>query len=343
MGGAVGEAILDGPSEHEMGARRTPPPIWGPRFARIRTADAPERERFDYWRSLFPGVDMQPVNAATRRPYDAENLFCAGDDGVIFAHTRSDATASRFIEGEQDYILISLLTAGGVDVEHGRGRRDRVTPGHGLTLLDCARPAHTLSGAGHTGLHLSAPRGLALAALGPDPAGREDAFRALPASPLAALLQAHLRFLAGHGESLAPAAAARLMQATSSVAMALLEQAGGSGADESRPDHHLFAAAMAYIQSRLTDPALCADGVARALCCSRSRLYRAFRRRDMTVGACIWEQRLLRSRRLLRDPRLSVGDAAIGSGYGDLPAFSKAFRRRFGISPRNWRDEALFS
>jgi AraC-like DNA-binding protein len=40
---------------------------------------------------------------------------------------------------------------------------------------------------------------------------------------------------------------------------------------------------------------------------------------------------------LLRDPALDIGDVSLRCGYADLSAFGKAFRRRFGISPRDWR------
>jgi AraC-like DNA-binding protein len=37
---------------------------------------------------------------------------------------------------------------------------------------------------------------------------------------------------------------------------------------------------------------------------------------------------------------MGVGDVALACGYGDLPAFDKAFKRRFGTSPRQWRNDA---
>ena len=37
---------------------------------------------------------------------------------------------------------------------------------------------------------------------------------------------------------------------------------------------------------------------------------------------------------------MNTGDVAQHCGYGDLPAFSKAFRREYGLSPGEWRNEA---
>jgi AraC-like DNA-binding protein len=49
--------------------------------------------------------------------------------------------------------------------------------------------------------------------------------------------------------------------------------------------------------------------------------------------------RLQHARSLLADPGLAVAEVAARCGYGDPFAFSKAFRRRYGRSPRRWRTQ----
>ncbi|WP_209023621.1 helix-turn-helix transcriptional regulator [Sphingopyxis italica] len=71
--------------------------------------------------------------------------------------------------------------------------------------------------------------------------------------------------------------------------------------------------------------------------CSRASLYRLFEQRGLSVGEHIRAVRLNHGRALLRDPRLGIGDIALRCGYDDLSAFGKAFRRRFGMTPRDWR------
>jgi AraC-like DNA-binding protein len=39
----------------------------------------------------------------------------------------------------------------------------------------------------------------------------------------------------------------------------------------------------------------------------------------------------------LRQERLSVSELALVLGYSETSAFSRAFRRWFGVSPRQWR------
>ena len=102
-------------------------------------------------------------------------------------------------------------------------------------------------------------------------------------------------------------------------------------------DARLFAAACAHIDAQLGDPQLTVEAVAQALHCSRTRLYQVFAERKLSVAGYARDQRLARSRVLLGDARLGIGEIALHCGYGDLPAFSKAFKRRFGMAPGEWR------
>ncbi|MBV2209393.1 MAG: response regulator [Thermomonas sp.] len=126
----------------------------------------------------------------------------------------------------------------------------------------------------------------------------------------------------------------------------LLRRLGKGGGDAAPPavpaeapnaDAQLFADACSYIDSQLDNPRLTVEGVAHALQCSRTRLYQVFAERDLSVASYARDQRLARSRVLLRDLRLDIGDIALHCGYGDLPAFSKAFKRCFGVAPGEWR------
>jgi AraC family transcriptional regulator, positive regulator of tynA and feaB len=50
------------------------------------------------------------------------------------------------------------------------------------------------------------------------------------------------------------------------------------------------------------------------------------------------ENRLEACRKALRDqPGRSISEIAWGWGFNDLSHFTKSFRARFGLSPREWR------
>jgi AraC-like DNA-binding protein len=60
----------------------------------------------------------------------------------------------------------------------------------------------------------------------------------------------------------------------------------------------------------------------------------------LPLGHTIWAQRLEACRRELGDPQQghrSISDIAFGWGFNDAAHFSRAFRERFGLSPREWR------
>ena len=73
---------------------------------------------------------------------------------------------------------------------------------------------------------------------------------------------------------------------------------------------------------------------------SASQIHRVFKNEPLTPAQYIWERRLDAASRDLLEPRLagrSVAEIAFGRGFSDAAHFSRAFRDRFGCSPREWR------
>jgi AraC-like DNA-binding protein len=72
-------------------------------------------------------------------------------------------------------------------------------------------------------------------------------------------------------------------------------------------------------------------------------LHARFRQIGQTFGRWLLEQRLQGCRAALRDPRQrarQISQIAYAWGFNDLSYFNRAFRRRFEITPRDWRDGA---
>jgi AraC-like DNA-binding protein len=210
--------------------------------------------------------------------------------------------------------------------------------GSGLILFDCDRPAVT-SSTRYDLTYLALPRAVVTAATGGDPIPRGQALRFLPNQGLAPILQAHLAAMGTYGGSLSPADSMTAIQAASALALALLSRFHPRGlADSDAIDEALFTAARRYIEANLGHHNLTADSIAAGVGCSRARLYRIFAQRDQTVGDCLREVRLRHAGRLLESmPNEPIGLIAFHSGYTDLSAFGKAFKRRFGMSPGDWR------
>jgi AraC-like DNA-binding protein len=100
-------------------------------------------------------------------------------------------------------------------------------------------------------------------------------------------------------------------------------------------------AAMAFIETHLGDADLTAERVAEAQGVSRRRLDQVLRRAlGRSVTAQIWSRRLEQAAADLTDPRYqgrAVSQIAFANGFEDAAHFSRAFKGRFGRTPRDWR------
>lgn len=78
--------------------------------------------------------------------------------------------------------------------------------------------------------------------------------------------------------------------------------------------------------------------LAKAVGTNSRRLNEAFRQcAGVTVFDFLREERLKEARRLLSDTSLEIQLIASQLGYSSAANFSTAFRERFGVSPRNFR------
>ena len=96
----------------------------------------------------------------------------------------------------------------------------------------------------------------------------------------------------------------------------------------------------AFVRERLRDPQLGIAQIAAHLRSSPSTVHRAFAGEPCSITDWIWAQRLDGVKRDLCDPALasrSVSDLAFSWGFNDAAHFSRAFRARFGCSPRDLR------
>ncbi|MBF4998063.1 helix-turn-helix domain-containing protein [Nocardia sp. BSTN01] len=102
----------------------------------------------------------------------------------------------------------------------------------------------------------------------------------------------------------------------------------------------LVVTARAHIQQHLGDPDLSPRTVAAACAISPSYLHRLFDTEPLTVAAFIREQRLRTALELLTSPahrRDSIAEIGAACGIVDPASFSRMFRSRFGVSPRDLR------
>jgi len=102
----------------------------------------------------------------------------------------------------------------------------------------------------------------------------------------------------------------------------------------------LLSRILSYLEAHFTENGMTPERIARANRISIRYLHSLFRQSGTTVQRWVWERRLKAARKDLLDPALAqrrISDIAFGRGFTDTAHFSRAFRKRFGISPSKLR------
>lgn len=162
----------------------------------------------------------------------------------------------------------------------------------------------------------------------------------LPASSTQAkLLLAHVQMLWSERERITLPDAAMFAQSTAGLIASLtvnsidhdVRQAHASRAEIARVQH--------FVDSRLMDAELGPDMICSRLGFSRSSLYRLFEPLG-GVASYIRDRRLRRVFRQLASRQTShrkLAEIAFDTGFSNIPAFTRAFKAQYGVTPRDVR------
>jgi AraC-like DNA-binding protein len=125
------------------------------------------------------------------------------------------------------------------------------------------------------------------------------------------------------------------------VAVMLGAKSGASALVENGVRPARLRAAKAYVMRNLGSHRLSPVSVAAHLGVTPRYVHMLFETDGLSFGRYVLEQRLLRAHRMLGDPRsagLSISQISLDAGFGDLSAFNRNVRRRFGCTPSDLRD-----
>lgn len=309
------------------------PGVWLQRSTR----EVPKAERFDFWRQLPAGAHMErPLG--TRRDFFGEFKFTATPDGIAFGAFVIDPCVSRFgPDGDDSIVDIGVLNAGTMDIRYGRDQTRVLQAGAGPVLFDPARPLTTWTT--HSDImYLRLPRAATVAALGGAAIPRGTAVRPLATGALATQLADCLRGLRWGPAGSASSVVETLHTARALALVALANVRGGGHHWEGELDAALYRVACHQLALHVGDSWVTVDAVAATLGCSRAQLYRLFDLRGESVAGRLRELRMQAAAELLQAwPRVAIGSVAVRCGYSEPIAFDKAFRRRFGMTPSDWR------
>lgn len=96
--------------------------------------------------------------------------------------------------------------------------------------------------------------------------------------------------------------------------------------------------ALTLVDAALTDPQLRTATLASELGTSVRTVQNLFAEMGTTPSAAILKRRLERAaERLMADPAATITEVAFAHGFNDSAYFTRCFRQKFGVSPREWR------
>lgn len=98
-----------------------------------------------------------------------------------------------------------------------------------------------------------------------------------------------------------------------------------------------------YILDNISDPQLDVDMIATAANLSPRYIYQLFEDESVTLMKWVWNKRLDNCRKEIESPMFknrTIGEIAYSWGFSDVAHFSRAFKERFTLSPRECRKEA---
>lgn len=308
--------------------------------------DFEDRARFKLWRDLhaerFGEADMA---YSGERPFFARFEFMQFGQAFVtrMAGTlsRYDRTARQVAASPRDDILISFLTDGCRWRTVQRGREIVSGPGQIGVATNAASMTGHVEG-DLSGIGLGFPR----AELAERVTHLDDALPGLidPTSPAARHLARYLATLwDGHTIADDPLLVAHV----ETTLLDLVALALGAGRDSGyiarmrglRAAH--VQEIVATINSSYANATISPASVARQVGLSPRYLHELLQETGMTFTERVLELRLQKARAMLADPhhdRLRVSEIALAAGFSDVSYFNRCFRRRFGCSPREYRN-----
>jgi AraC-like DNA-binding protein len=169
--------------------------------------------------------------------------------------------------------------------------------------------------------------------------------RNLHASHLYELVRSHVARVCAALPALGGDPAVRLLgTVTTDLVRSLIAASGAPArAAAGEPEESLPLRIEHYISEHLGDPALSAQQIAAAHFISVRQLYYLWSGRDCTLAEWIMSERLAAAARELASPRCSATVTAVARrwGFADPGHFSRRFKDKFHVTPRNWRQLQL--
>jgi AraC-like DNA-binding protein len=319
----------------------------------FRSEDVPESDRFDCWRELIARTRSSDFISTHSAEFWGEvRLLELGPATVMqtsFLPTRFRRSPRMVRQCDRELYHLTLTLDGGMALDHAG--RTTTFNSHDLHLADSSHPYDLRSADDRErrvvrGVGVDVPK--ALLPLPPERIGELLNRRLSGREGIGALLTDFLTGLDRQADTLQPSDASRMGRVVVDLLAAWIGQL--LNADAALPPETrqqvLTERIRAFVWQNLHDPELTPPAIAAAHHISVSYLHRIFQQQTQgeTVAAWIRSQRLEGARRDLADPALGTTPIHTVAARWNFPRaadFTRTFRAAYGLSPRQYRLQAL--
>ena len=300
----------------------------------------PENQQFDYWNEVICRAFV-PLRASRRRDQPGFASHVATRELVEITRARIASQPQRTEHGAREvaatdtaHFFVNLQVAGRCVVR--QGREESVIEPAQFTIVDTAEPYSFDFADEWQMVSYRVPRSHLWSRLG---GGGPRTAVPVDGHGVGGVVTALMHALWQVGEE-TPATAAQELELSFASAVAA---ATGIRSGSARVDRGVVrAAVLQHVRDHLTDRTLSVTSVCRRFAISPRTLHNLFADAEDSFGATVRVLRLDRCAALLADPTstATITQVAAAHGFDDPTSFSRAFRRRFGVSPRELRHGA---
>jgi AraC-like DNA-binding protein len=310
------------------------------------SSELPASHRLRRWQDLvgdhLADVDMsRPKNVSADRAYSG-SMSLRACESATFAHVQSAdqlllRTPQRVRHAERETVLLNVMIAGECHVEQ-EGRRALLRPGD-LCLYESVRPYHIATPGSFEVLVVMADRRKIEASF-----GDLRLFTGIPianTTPVGAIAGQYWRSLAANALALNEAELGPLVETGFDIVRTALGSLVSSTNTQAPSSTFALQRAKIFMQQTFHRFDLSPDEIAQASGLSLRRLQELFQAEGSSIMGYLRDLRLAMARRYLSDPvfaRQSIGIVMGSSGFIDQSQFARAFRKAYGLSPRDFRN-----
>jgi AraC family transcriptional regulator, positive regulator of tynA and feaB len=311
-----------------------------PSFA--TTEGVPSREKFDYWHDVvcrnLVDLDYRLIGKGPfEATYTGSRLDALNMSRIQASPHQASRSSAGIARNDSESLVFNFVLAGALTSEQD-GRRTRLKVGEGA-FCDARRPYRLESDEPFTIACLQMPRHLVESRI--SGLHRLSGFNLCERGELGPLVFAYLSRLIERAPMIEGPTAAKVCQNFSDLVVSTLADLVESSLPPLTEYRSLALMRVKDVVERnLSNRRLGPDMVAAELRLSPRYINNLLEAEETSLSRYIWQRRIERSAEQLLDQGLrgrSISSIALNNGFNDLSHFSKAFRERFGQSPREYR------